>query len=302
MLDSSKLLADNNIKYIGNYKIDLELGKGKFGFVHLAFDENTQHKVAIKIIYKTIIQKYNYERYILNEIKISFKLNHPNIINILEFHELSNAYALILEFMPNGDLFDKIVYNKRLDENTARIYFHQIIAGVSYLHSQNIVHRDLKPENILIDHNNTIKLCDFGYSRFINNNNNNDNDNYDFNIMMISPVGTLSYQAPEILKNNGYYGTSCDIWSCGVILFSMICGFLPFNYDKNVKQNIIKGVYRNGKKYLSDGAFDLISKILVVNPDMRYNINDIVNHPWFTNNINENIIETINETIIETIN
>jgi serine/threonine protein kinase len=292
MLNSSndiiinETLLENNID---DYILDIELGKGKFGTVHLAYNKYTKNKVAIKIIYKKIAKNCNYEKYILNEIKISTKLNHPNIINTLKYCETQNSHALILEFMPKGDLFDTIVRNKRLSEDTARNYFRQIISGVSYLHSKNIIHRDLKPENILIDMDDNIKICDFGYSRFINNNNdNNNNDNKDHDIMLISPVGTINYQAPEILKNSGYYGTGCDIWSCGVILYSMICGFLPFNHNNNTIQNIISGDYKNGKKYLSDKAFDLVSKILVVNPNKRYKLNDIITHPWFINTTEQN--------------
>jgi serine/threonine protein kinase len=294
--------------HVGTYRLASELKHSVWGGVYLANDEtgDNENKVVIKLINKDTIKKRNFESYIQREIVISCKLKHPNIINTFDYINTSTTHALVSEFAKNGELFDMIVKCKQLSEDVARNYFKQLIAGVSYMHANNVVHRDLKPENIVIDGNDTLKICDFGLSRFIENDLYTSRDKLRDNIaLMMSPVGTHHYRAPEIIKRNGYSGTSCDIWSCGVILYCMLCGRRPFyhknqnNSNENINNNILLGNYRDGIEYLSKDAADLISKIFIVDPSRRYTIDDIMNHSWYLSekmiqpvvNIQQNILK-----------
>lgn len=297
---NTDFLKDNNLHIIKDYELEFELGSGKFGKVFLAHKiDNMQQKVAIKIILKNSVLKYNTNKYIQTEIKILQQVKHPNIIKFIEYINLPSAHIYIMEYAPCGDLFKNIFELKSFDKNKAKKYFLQIIAAVSYLHSINIIHRDIKLENILLIDDN-IKICDFGCSKFINEK--NYKPGY---ILHMTHLGTIAYAAPEILQKKFYDGKFSDIWSCGVILYTMLCGYLPFNYNKDVINNIINGKYRNEKIHLSDDAEDLISKILVIDPKKRYYINDIINHRWIKNNNkqepynNENNLNIMNSFIFD---
>ena len=176
-----------------------------------------------------------------------------------------------MEFASNGELFDYIVSKTRIKEQEACKIFQQVIAGIEYIHKLNVVHRDLKPENLLLDHNNQIKIVDFGLS-----------NTYKDKELLKTACGSPCYAAPEMIAGKEYSGLKVDIWSAGVILFAMICGYLPFE-DPNTRKlykKIMKGVYQN-PKHISDSAKDLIEKILKTNPDERYSIEDIRAHEWF---------------------
>ena len=149
--------------------------------------------------------------------------------------ESKKSLYIVMEYCEKGELFDYIVNNGKLSEEESCRLFQQIINGVEYLHEQSIIHRDLKPENILLDNNINIKISDFGLSTF-----------YDKNTYLQTPCGTPSYAPPEMLNGNAYNGTSSDIWSCGIILYAMLCGSLPFAeskediiYRKNLSHNLL---------------------------------------------------------------
>ena len=177
-----------------------------------------------------------------------------------------------MEFAASGELFDHIVSNTRLKEKEACKFFHQIISGIEYIHKLNIVHRDLKPENLLIDHQNRIKIVDFGLS-----------NTYKSGQELKTGCGSPCYAAPEMIAGNTYKGLKVDIWSAGVILFAMICGYLPFE-DPNTGELYKKILACEYKlpKFISSEAKDLIKSILVVDPETRVCIADIRKHPWFT--------------------
>lgn len=176
-----------------------------------------------------------------------------------------------MEFASGGELFDYIVQNQRIREPEACKFFQQLISGVEYIGKLNIVHRDLKPENLLLDHNMGLKVVDFGLSNTYRNGE-----------LLKTACGSPCYAAPEMIAGKKYNGTQVDIWSCGVILFAMICGYLPFE-DPNTSclyKKILAADYHT-PNFISDSAKDLLSKILNTDPDTRFNIDQIRDHPWF---------------------
>ena len=179
-----------------------------------------------------------------------------------------------MEYASGGELFDYIVTNNRVKEPEACKFFQQIIDGVEYIHKLNVVHRDLKPENLLLDHNKNIKIVDFGLS-----------NTYKNNELLKTACGSPCYAAPEMIAGKRYIGSNVDIWSCGVILFALICGYLPFE-DPNTAQlykKILNGDF-SIPRFVSADARDLLKCILSTNPDKRYNIELIREHKWFVIN------------------
>ena len=253
------------------YEIKGILGRGTFSKVKLGINRNTKEKVAIKIIDKQFISnKNNYER-IKREILILKKSNHPNIIKVHEIKEDSKNYYFILEYCKYGELFQYIINQKHLDSNLSAFYFFQLINGLNYLHSHQIIHRDLKPENILIGNGKILKIIDFGLSNF------SSKDEY-----LNTPCGSPSYAPPEMILYSKYNGILADIWSCGVILYVMLCGFLPFDGNSNTDlfNKIIKCKV-NYPKNMDKNAVDLLKNILIANPDKRYNLDKIRKHIFY---------------------
>ena len=176
-----------------------------------------------------------------------------------------------MEYASSGELFDYIVAQTRIKEIEACKIFQQVIAGIEYIHKLNVVHRDLKPENLLLDHNHDIKIVDFGLS-----------NTYNQNELLKTACGSPCYAAPEMIAGKEYTGCKVDIWSSGVILFAMICGYLPFEDPKTGKlyKKILKGVYAT-PNYISENAKDLLKNILQTDPEQRYSIENIRAHEWF---------------------
>ena len=182
-----------------------------------------------------------------------------------------NLY-IVMEFCEGKELFDYIVNKKKLSEIEARKFFHQIINALEYLHYNKITHRDLKPENLLLDQEKNIKISDFGLSTISDNPEN----------ILNTPCGTPNYAPPEMLRGDPYNGLLSDIWSCGVILYAMLCGYLPFSESKEhiIYQKIIDQDFEY-PDFLSELSVDLLKNILKVDPSDRYNIIKIKQHPWF---------------------
>nr|CCC94378.1 putative serine/threonine kinase [Trypanosoma congolense IL3000] len=254
---------------LGPYQLGNKIGSGNFSTVRLATDAQGR-KWAVKIIDKTRLRKENMEDQMLREVAIMRSIKHKNVIDLHDVLESTNHYYLVLEFVSGGELFDKIVAAKRFDEPTARRYFQQLIAGVHYCHSKGFAHRDLKPENLLLDATGELKISDFGLG------------NRQQDVLLQTVCGTPNYVAPEVLMERGYNGLSADIWSCGVILYVMLAGKLPFE-DRSMKHllaRIERGEY-NMARHISDTAKDLIARMLVVNPKKRITLEAIIRHPWF---------------------
>ena len=177
-----------------------------------------------------------------------------------------------MEYANGGELFEYIVANNRLKEKEACRFFKQIIGGVEYIHKLGVVHRDLKPENLLLDYNMNLKIVDFGLS-----------NTYKEGQTLKTACGSPCYAAPEMIAGKRYNGLQVDIWSCGVILFAMICGYLPFEdaNTSNLYKKILNGDFHI-PKFVSPEARDLLKCILNTDPQKRYTIQDIRNHPWYS--------------------
>ncbi|CBH16529.1 serine/threonine kinase, putative [Trypanosoma brucei gambiense DAL972] len=254
---------------LGPYCLGEKLGFGNFSTVRLATDEGGK-KFAVKIIDKTRLRKEKMEDQMLREVAIMRSIKHRNVIDLHDVLESANHYYLVLEFVSGGELFDKIVAAKRFDEPTARRYFQQLIAGVHHCHGKGFAHRDLKPENLLLDAVGVLKISDFGLG------------NRQQDILLKTVCGTPNYVAPEVLMERGYNGLCADIWSCGVILYVMLAGRLPFE-DRSMRHllaRIERGEY-SMVRHVSDAAKDLIARMLVVNPKKRITLEAIISHPWF---------------------
>ena len=254
-----------------SYEIIKDLGQGTFGQVKLAIHRRSKEKVAIKILEKSRIVEDSDRERVSREIQILKILRHPSIAHLYEILEDKDTLYLVSEFIPNGELFDYIVGQRRIKEFEACKFFQQLIDGVEYIHRLNVVHRDLKPENLLLDENKNIKIVDFGLSNL-----------YGDGQLLKTACGSPCYAAPEMIAGRRYSGLHVDIWSTGVILYAMICGYLPFDDDNTQKlyRKIMKGEYKL-PSFVSGACADMLKNVLNVNPNKRYLIKDIKNHPWF---------------------
>ena len=212
---------------LSNYKYIKNIGEGTFGKVKLAIHKLTGEKVAIKVLQKNLItDPKQYER-IQNEIKYLKLLNHPNIIKIYEVIENDSSFFIIMEYAIGGELFNYIVLKEKLSEKETSFFFYQIIQGLHYIHLKKICHRDIKPENLLLSNKKIIKIIDFGLSS-------------EYEDLLNTPCGSPCYASPEMLKGQKYKGLSVDLWACGVILFAMLFGYLPF--DDEDDNNLFKKI------------------------------------------------------------
>ena len=271
-ITEKKNLNKKEYEYIFDYEIKEKIGEGAFSKVKLGIHITTKKKVAIKIISKFKLTK-NEEIRLKREIQILNKLNHPNIIKIYEIKEDKNNFYLIMEYYSEGDLYKFISKYNKLNEEDASIIFYQIVNGVEYLHNNYISHRDLKLENILIDKKKNVKIIDYNLSNFFLESN---------GCILKTPCGSPYYTAPEMIKNKSYNAKTVDIWSIGIILYVILCGFLPFE-DKNSKRLYQKIL--NGKvfipNFLSDIARNIIENLLYKNCTKRYTIKQIKKHPFY---------------------
>ena len=246
-----------------NYILKETIGEGNFGKVKLSIFTPTGEKFAIKIVNKKRI-KEKMKKLITNENEIIKSFNHINVIYVYQIIEQPENYYIIMEYCEKGELFNYIVENKRLEEEETSIFFYQLINGLEYIHNKNICHRDLKPENLLLTKNKIIKIIDFGLSHKLNNN------------LLLTKCGSLSYASPELITRKCYDGIKNDIWCCGIILYSMICGFLPFDGENNDElfKNILKckPYFPN---FIPNICKELIIKILNPIPENRICIHDI---------------------------
>ena len=258
---------------IGHYKIEKEIGSGAFGKVYLGYHIPTSEPVAIKVFNKNILFN-NPEDYELvqKEIKILKIVKHKYIVQLYEIIENSSYIFIIMEYIEGNDLMEYILKKNHLSELEALKIFQQLINVLLYLHSQNISHRDIKIDNMLLDKKNNLKLIDFGLST-----------KYNDNSLLNQPCGTVVYAAPEVLDGKEYHGMLADVWSAGIVLYGMLCGYLPFNSndDEVNKKNVIKGNINFNEKYFNDDIKDLLEHMLDVNPLTRFTLQDIREHKWF---------------------
>ena len=266
-------------KKIGDYILFDQIGQGTFSKVTSAVHTITEQIVAVKILDKSKIEdKVDIER-INREIEILKHIYHPNICQLYETYATMHNYYLMMEYVNGGDLFDYISENSFLSEHKACYFFRQLISVMEYLSSLGISHRDIKPENILLNEDRTqIKVIDFGLSNYS-----------DKSELLHSSCGSPCYASPEMLSGDPYWGLGTDIWSAGVVLYSMLVGGLPFD-DAELKTlyEQIKGGKFFIPSTLSLEAIDLLKKILRVDPEKRIKIKEIKEHKWF--NLEQNVM------------
>ena len=259
---------------INSYNLGEEIEKSSYGSVYSATHKYTEEKVAIKILSKNKLMRNITEiNLINNEIAILKILNHKNIIKLYEVLESDSYIYIVMELCQGKGLFDEIIKKKNLNEKEALIIFRQLIDAMKYMHNMNICHRDIKPENILFDENNKIKLIDFGFSFCYKNTNIKINDDY----------GTPSYACPEMHKGEKYNPELADVWSCGILLYTMISGYLPFSEEDEFlnEELIVKGQFDMPKNF-SIQLQDLLKHMIEPNPKLRYRFNDVLISDWFT--------------------
>ena len=259
---------------IGNYIIEKEIGSGTFATVWRGHHYQTHQLVAIKIITKESIMDLRGKTRFTREISILKRVTHPNIIGLLEIYEDTKNFYLIMEFAEKGTLLDYVNNNGKLTEDEARKFFIQIISGLDYLHTElNVVHRDIKCENILLDKKLNAKIIDFGLS------NNFDENSASFN----TTCGSPAYAPPEMLQGQSYT-VKTDIWSSAILLYAITVGYLPFNHrDINQLQQKILYTPVQYPEHLSKNLIDLLKHMLSKNPYLRYNLEEVKNHPWMNN-------------------
>lgn len=264
-----------NIKNrIGKYELGRVLGEGNFAKVKFAINVETGQSYAVKILDKEKVFQYKIVSHIKREICTLKLIKHPNVVRLYEVLASKRKIYIVLEFVTGGELFDKIACNGKLHENVARKYFQQLIDAVGYCHSRGVYHRDLKPENVLLDAKGNVKVSDFGLSALP--------QQCRADGLLHTTCGSPNYVAPEVIADRGYDGATADLWSCGVILFVLLTGWLPFD-DRNLAvlyQKIFKSDFKC-PNWLSPGARNLIKIILDPNPKTRITIPEIIENEWF---------------------
>ncbi|CAN6247109.1 unnamed protein product [Urochloa humidicola] len=255
------------------YEIGRQLGQGNFAKVYYARNLTSGQGVAIKIIDKDKITRVGLIVQIKREISIMRLVRHPNVLQLFEVMASKSKIYFVLEYAKGGELFNKISKGK-FSEDVARRYFHQLICAVDYCHSRGVYHRDLKPENLLLDDNDNLKVSDFGLSALA------ESKRHDG--LLHTTCGTPAYVAPEVLSRRGYDGSKADIWSCGVILFVFVAGYLPF-HDPNLIEmyrKISRAEYRCPRSF-SVELKDLIFRMLDPDPSTRISISRIKRSTWY---------------------
>ncbi|KAL8129688.1 hypothetical protein V2J09_018843 [Rumex salicifolius] len=237
---------------IGNYQLGQTIGEGTFAKVKLAKNGVHGQQVAVKIIDKSMVQR---------EIKTMKLLNHPNIVRIYEVLGTKTKIYIVMEYVSGGQLSDKLSYTEKLNEKEARKLFQQLIDAVEYCHSRGVYHRDLKPQNLLLDSKGNLKISDFGLSAL---------NQSQPESLLSTACGSPCYVAPELIRNRGYEGGAADTWACGVILYEMLSGRLPFN-DQNY----------TCPEWFSISQKRLLSKIFDIDAKKRITIPDIMEDEWF---------------------
>jgi len=258
-------------KNLGHYILGRTIGEGTFGKVKLGRHILTGERVAVKVLEKDRIQEVADIERVAREVQLLKLIRHPHVVQLFEIIETRGQLYLIMEYASGGELFDYIVQNQRVPEPEACRFFHQIIAGVEQIHAMNVVHRDLKPENLLLDEHKCIKIVDFGLS-----------NRFDDNQLLRTACGSPCYAPPEMVSGQSYVPQMCDLWSCGVILFAMVCGFLPFE-DSNTSALYKKILAANytAPSFITDSVKELIAGLLTVDPAKRFTIADVRAHDWY---------------------
>uniref|UniRef100_A0A1J3F8W6 non-specific serine/threonine protein kinase n=1 Tax=Noccaea caerulescens TaxID=107243 RepID=A0A1J3F8W6_NOCCA len=291
MEESSQVLFDK-------YEIGKLLGTGHFAKVYHGTEIATGDDVAIKVIKKDpVSRRRGMTEQIEREISVMRLLRHPNVVELREVMATKKKIFVVMEYVDGGELFERLDKDGKLPENLARKYFQQLISAVDFCHSRGVFHRDIKPENLLLDGNGDLKVSDFGLSALMTpeqlGGRRGSSDD-----LLHTRCGTPAYVAPEVLRNKGYDGAMADIWSCGVVLYALLAGFLPF-IDENVMTLYTK-IFKAQIEFppwFSPESEEMISMLLVADPEQRITMSEIKMIPWFRKNFTPPVAFSIDETI-----
>jgi len=259
----------NDDAHIGKYKLIKTIGKGNFAKVKLAKHLLTGRDVAIKVINKKEMSTTNLSK-LMREVRIMKMLHHPHVVQLFEVIETRETLHLVMEYANGGEVFDYLVAHGKMKENEARVKFRQIVSAVQYMHQKRIVHRDLKAENLLLDSEMNIKIADFGFS-----------NEFTPGTKLDTFCGSPPYAAPELFQGKKYDGPEVDVWSLGVILYTLVSGSLPFDGQnlKELRERVLRGKYRI-PFYMSTDCENLLKRFLVLNPLKRGVLSNIMNERW----------------------
>ncbi|XP_043232341.1 MAP/microtubule affinity-regulating kinase 3-like isoform X14 [Amphibalanus amphitrite] len=274
--ESSRTRPDSE-PHIGKYQLLKTIGKGNFAKVKLAKHLPTGEEVAIKIIDKTQMNPGSLQK-LFREVRIMKMLDHPNIVKLYQVIETKKTLYLVMEYASGGEVFDYLVFHGRMKEKEARLKFRQIVSAVQYCHSKRIIHRDLKAENLLLDSQMNIKIADFGFS-----------NEFTVGSKLDTFCGSPPYAAPELFQGKKYDGPEVDVWSLGVILYTLVSGSLPFDGSnlKDLRERVLRGKYRI-PFYMSTDCENLLRKFLVLNPTKRASLEQaIMRDKWMNSGCNE---------------
>uniref|UniRef100_A0A8D1QF43 Serine/threonine-protein kinase Chk1 n=1 Tax=Sus scrofa TaxID=9823 RepID=A0A8D1QF43_PIG len=263
------------VPFVEDWDLVQTLGEGAYGEVQLAVNRRTEEAVAVKIV--DMKRAIDCPENIKKEICINKMLNHENVVKFYGHRREGNIQYLFLEYCSGGELFDRIEPDIGMPEQDAQRFFHQLMAGVVYLHGIGITHRDIKPENLLLDERDNLKISDFGLATVFRHNNRER--------LLNKMCGTLPYVAPELLKRKEFHAEPVDVWSCGIVLTAMLAGELPWDQPSDSCQEYCdwkeKKTYLNPWKKIDSAPLALLHKILVENPSVRITIPDIKKDRWY---------------------
>ncbi|XP_048568150.1 CBL-interacting protein kinase 30-like isoform X1 [Triticum urartu] len=262
---------------MGRYKLGRLLGRGTFAKVYKAHNISTGEVVAIKVFDKEAVRRSGTVDQVRREVDVMRRLHHPNVVRLHEVMATRSRIYFVMEYASGGELFARLAESTRFPEPVARRYFQQLITAVEFCHSRGVYHRDLKPENLLLDAHGNLKVSDFGLSALADGASRHRGD-----ALLHTTCGTPAYVAPEVILKRGYDGAKADIWSCGVILFVLLAGRLPF-HDTNLVL-LYKRIARSDYQcpaWFSIDARKLLARLLDPNPNTRITITKLMARTWF---------------------
>ncbi|XP_033827740.1 serine/threonine-protein kinase BRSK2 [Periophthalmus magnuspinnatus] len=269
-MSSKELTVGQSSQYVGPYRLEKTLGKGQTGLVKLGVHCITGQKVAIKIVNREKLSESVLMK-VEREIAILKLIEHPHVLKLHDVYENNKYLYLVLEHVSGGELFDYLVKKGRLTPKEARKFFRQIISALDFCHSHSICHRDLKPENLLLDEKNNIRIADFGMASLQVGDS-----------LLETSCGSPHYACPEVIRGEKYDGRRADVWSCGVILFALLVGALPFDHDnlRQLLEKVKSGVFHM-PHFIPPDCQSLLKGMIEVNPDKRLTLEAIQKHAWY---------------------
>ncbi|XP_052405718.1 serine/threonine-protein kinase BRSK1 isoform X1 [Carassius gibelio] len=275
-MSSKEVSGSQAAQYVGPYRLEKTLGKGQTGLVKLGIHCITGQKVAIKIVNREKLSESVLMK-VEREIAILKLIEHPHVLKLYDVYENNKYLYLVLEHVSGGELFDYLVKKGRLTPKEARKFFRQIISALDFCHSHSICHRDLKPENLLLDEKNNIRIADFGMASLQVGDS-----------LLETSCGSPHYACPEVIRGEKYDGRRADVWSCGVILFALLVGALPFDHDnlRQLLEKVKSGVFHM-PHFIPPDCQALLRGMIEVNPEKRFTLEEIQKHPWYQGGRNE---------------